>query len=256
MSEFSLINCKYIFRIDDMSTLEQKLYMEYLILTGCRIADFRQIFTPEDLTYVPYLDENIAVDKLRIREWKWLNHTLIDINVWPSDDEEGFIVLNNKFFILNIDSELELWPDSMDEYNFNIKLFQEIRINLPLCEELRYCNVELSAEHNLFFQNGIANKIESEAYEKYEIESAIVDYRHGELKEKYLNEFQVCMPVLPDVNYEFIARKIGYRLTGGLDGKHDPCLQIKFIMWDKNMYLLQFSNMISAIHIYLIIILK
>lgn len=235
--EFTLISSKWMFRLEDMTKLEQKLWSEYLERDGFRIDDMREIFTPFDGEQAIHLNEDVGTQELRVCTWNWIDsagtsHTILDINGWPGDNESGVIAIDGEAIMTNGDQDLSLLEDIDDPFNFSEReaLFYYIRKGND-CQNMS--DDELNANYNAFFdsESGInIEKLETTALNDYHQKLNAIHEEHNVLCEKHLSEFKyIDQSGLED--YTEIADRIGYKLVENWLGEFDKHTVFKFIEW-------------------------
>ena len=103
-SEFTLLRCKDICRIEDM--LDDEISWWKIHLEHIYVGMFGSIEKPEDFSTpfdgesFQYLNEDIGTDQLRIRRWRWIDstkeeHIILDMNNWPGDNKTYLIIIKD-----------------------------------------------------------------------------------------------------------------------------------------------------------------
>lgn len=266
MADFELVSSKTIFRVADMTEVEQDLWIEHLDDQGFRIDDSREIFEPfegESTHYVNedgedacFLNEDIGTQELRIRYWKWTDlngipHELIDMNAWPGDNESGLITFDGTVMLKNDDQNLD-WsnqmPDRDKEPNVDFEprldFFAIIRCNL--IEEYECWKEELEPEVDAFFKSAAgqaAIQIESVANDKYSTAIDAIRVHRRQLMEQHQPEFKLTqsLPILSINHYGIaqsdleavftIADQLGYTLHQDCVGRYHEWTRFFFVDW-------------------------
>ena len=235
-TEFTLISSKWMFRLDQMTELEQELWCKHLERDGFTIDDMREIFSPFDGEKALHLNEDIGTQELRVRTWNWIDssgksHTILDINAWPGDNESGVIAIDGKAIMSNGDQDLGLLDDVDDPFNFSEResFFSMIRIG----NDYDPSDDDIKADYDAFFASDAGfnfNTIEKNAFDHYQKKLNEIHNEHENLREKHLPEFQY-IEQLGSGDYTEIADKIGYTLNENSLGEFDNRTTFIFIEW-------------------------
>lgn len=236
-TEFSLISCKIIFRIDDATAEELEIYHKH--------PDFKHIENCQDL-FLPFegeersfYDPNFGTQKLRIRYWIWqygdIDYELVDINSWWPQ-ETGVIGIKTKkdknftLLAINDDSWINLIIDHV--FESRVDFFSSIRFLCELDDCCSYDDEIINAEVEKFIQSDAGQKassIELEAQTLYQNKYNIILTERIRLKNLYLSEFKIVETrVNPDSDF---LNAIGYLQLW----ESKPSNQARVQLWDENL---------------------
>lgn len=184
INEFELISSKRVFRFEDLTEEEIRLYIDNTKYFY-NLKDDREIFIPFRGEEKTYLNEDIGVDELRVYRWLWCDHELIDINTWPGDNESGVVAINHIAFLLNSDTDFTFCIDT--PYN---KKFEK---RLDIFQKLRYLDDDTDDDDfNMFMKNEKGQKykkIEDDSHKIYINKYKQITDNHLLLCNSYYNEF-------------------------------------------------------------------
>lgn len=121
ISEFKLTSSKRVFRFEDLTDEEVRLYIDNADYFD-NLTDDREIFLPFRGEERTYLNEDIGVDELRVYRWTWLGHELIDINAWPGDNESGVVDIDGQAFLSNSDADFTFCDETPYDEEFEHRL--------------------------------------------------------------------------------------------------------------------------------------
>ena len=189
--EFRLTSVKYMFRVEDITPEEAKLWMYHLADEGFKINEPHEIF-------IDFLkDYDNRTDELRVRYWTWKcggdqgkEYKLVDMNSWPGDNESGIISIDGIPLIGNGDAQLNIRDDGIcPEFQDRLQFFETLRIslgeNVPE-DRLNIPGIKVFRESELGQQ---AMRLNDMAWEKYRNEKIVVEEEQKRLQGLYLHEF-------------------------------------------------------------------
>lgn len=175
-SEFKLLSCKDIYRIDDMSDDEIKWWKFHLenIHDGLftPIDNPKEFFTPFEGENCEFLNENIGTDQLRIRRWQWIDsdnkeYIILDMNNWPGENEYGLIILDNIHILNNNDQWLTKVTD-LSDFKDRLDFFTKLRSDIEFEDDNADDNTTKNMKSFVESDNGKKSIIiQKEAEEKY-----------------------------------------------------------------------------------------
>ncbi len=247
--EFNLISSKWIFRLENMTELEQKLWIQHLSDDYHQdITDPREIFEQFRGESAIHLNEDVATQELRVRVWNWTGsngkvYELLDMNAWPGDNESGIIAFDGVIRLKNGDQDLSYFGEPISEFEDRLDFFSEIRQNLSEDPNDRDCwHDEVRDDYEAFFdsQNGKDScKIESRAWDLYQDKLIALHSEHKRLRIQYANEFEVINQFTSkNTDVSELADKIGYERKLDYSDKLDKNIQFTFTKWiDYDTYL-------------------
>lgn len=233
--EFSLISSKWIFRLEDMTELEQKLWIEHLSRDGFEITDPHEIFEPFQGESAIHLNEDVGTQELRIRVWNWTDsnnkvHELLDMNHWPGDNESGIIAFDGEIKLDNGDQDISFCVEE-ELFNFDDRLnfFSEIR--KKFIDDRECFDDDIREDYEAFFLNQHSITIESTAWNLYQSKMDKIRSDHDELRVRYGNDFEIIGQTNSGIT-------IGYELKLDMHRKTDKNATFTFTKWiDRNIYL-------------------
>lgn len=129
-NEFELISSRYILDQNEMTHNEKELWLKALSDEGFDVDEKTKFFSI--LGELDDDNEGFSTDELRIRYWRWKNHTLTDINYWPGDNEMGIIAIDGVPFLSNVDHDLNFnnFTPHNDEFKHRLSFFAKVRPHL------------------------------------------------------------------------------------------------------------------------------
>jgi len=217
-SEFKLLSCKNIFRIEDMLDNEIKWWKFHLenIFDGMfsPIENPKEFFEPFEGESCEYLHEDIMTNQLQIRRWEWTDqsnkkHILLDMNNWPGDNESGLIVKDNIHILNNNDTWLTKvidLSDFKDRLDFFTKLRSDIEFENDNAEDKNTNkNMELFVESDHGKKSII---IQKEAEEKYRLSIKNIYDDQKRLRELYTHEFSLIVDFSDDEIIKRVSEKL------------------------------------------------
>lgn len=194
-TEFELLSCKTIFRLEDITPKEADLWMKHLVKEEFTDVNVRTLFEP--LEGEEYFENEYNLDELVIRRWKWTHdgcdHILLDINGYPGDNESGCIAFDGEPLLSNSDQSLtklefnDATPAHAILFKDRISFFETLRC---------YCagNIEDIEDDDIkaFYASpkGIhACILFEDAYEAYRQKFKAIHNKHVELANQYMIDF-------------------------------------------------------------------
>lgn len=261
--EWALQSCKMIYKLQDITELEAKLWMDHVNCNGFTLTNQHEIFEPFDGEQVTYLND-ARTNQLRIRTWIWTapdtsQHTILDINAWPGDNESGVIAFDTCAIMDNGDQNLNWINDKVfDKYEFSERehFFAALRISVDYDEEDDGDDDDIAIQIKLFKaseQGQAAKLIENKAWELYNTQFNAVLQQHTVLQNTYISEFKYlkCEPKrisrygCLQFNIEDVmafALQIDYQLKPNYAGRFDDHTQFRFVQWGDKMLVTIFEN--------------
>ena len=112
--EFVLKSAKVVDSMKDLTESEVKLFQQYLPKDCGPVDNF---FEGNDWTTYHF----------QVIYWEWRGQTLIDMNGWPGDNEDGAIFLNGKVVAKNGDQDLHSTDDTPAELRELLDDLQHVR---------------------------------------------------------------------------------------------------------------------------------
>ena len=135
MAEFKLVAAKVAYSLDELTTEERSYICQHIEhVTGEPCEENVDFFQFDDW----------MVDDVSIRVWSWGNYTLIDVNGWPGDTEDGSIFLNGKIIAENGDRELLATEECPEILLPELETLEQLRPNGDLDLE----NIPPHLHHN------------------------------------------------------------------------------------------------------------
>lgn len=263
-NEFRLVSSKYVFRLDEITPEEIKLWSDHLVRDGFNVNDPREIFEPFCDEEYEFQNTDIATQELRVRRWMWRKggkvggekegeggkvggereeHELIDINAWPGDNESGVITIDGVPCIENGDSDLE-FIDDYDNPGFELRLpfFKALRTSIyPEEDNINFDIPGLEAFRNSEHGHQ-AIKIDAKARALYTSRIEAIKKEHKRLRDLYLPEFMFMYSQFDGTYYNSVTRsvmisamnvaeRIGYRPRMDCWGNLPDVIRYKFFRW-------------------------
>jgi len=240
-TEFTLLSCKDIYRIDNMLVDEIKWWKFHLetIHDGlfASINNPKEFFTPFDGESCKYLNQDIGTDQLRIRRWQWIDslnkkHIILDMNSWPGDNESGLVILDNIHILDNNDQHLTKVTD-LSDFKDRLNFFTKLRSDIEFEDD--NANKNTTENMELFVESDNGKKsiiIQKESEEKYQSAIKNIYNKQKILKELYIKEFSLIT--------EFSDDEIIIDIENQLDYSFDDPEKLTFIKWsyNQNTYIL------------------
>jgi len=219
-SEFKLLSCKDIYRIEDMADDEIKWWKIHLenIHDGmfAPIENPKEFFKPFEGESGEFLNANIGTEQLRIRRWQWIDssnkkHILLDMNDWPGDNESGFIIKDNIHILNNGDQWLTEIID-LSDFKSRLDFFTKLRSDIEFYDDDAE-DENITKNMELFVESEEGKKsiiIQKEAEERYLSDIKNIYDEQERLKELYINEFELIISFSDDRIIEEIEEKLDH----------------------------------------------
>lgn len=248
--EFELVSARYIFRLEDMTSFEQKIWKDHLKNEGFEITDPHEFFEPFQGEFAQHYNSDVGTQELRIQIWKWNDLELYDMNYWPGDNESGVIAIDGEVAINNSDRNLDYFGDSK-LFDSRLEFFETIRNHLDGDYEPE--DEQIEEQYDLFINSDAgkrSKKIQEDAWNEYRFKIDKIRDENNFLENKYLHEFKFIKRV-PEVevgafrilSYNIdevisIADEIGYKSSKNIFDKFDEQATFTYILWiPKNIIL-------------------
>jgi hypothetical protein len=134
LSEFTLKSAKRVTSMNELSETEIDLFRKYLEEEWDVVEDF-------------FGDDDWSSDDLRVMEWQWKDKTLLDINGWPGDNENGAIFMDGKIIFTNGDQDFSETEGCPNELRDRMGDFCHLR-RFQCTESHSHCEIQTDNHEN------------------------------------------------------------------------------------------------------------